>query len=235
MKMKTLKNKEKREMLIALIVGDGYINVKQFKNTKKGSLKLCHSPKQADYLDWKIRLIQKYGLINTNMKISKYTRYSYLKEYNKKYPGIKADTAYVKYLKHLHKWVYKNGEKNIDFILQNLTTPLSLSIWMMDDGTVYKRKKKHIDGSEYYLAPKFGLCTHDFKKDDNLKILEWFKKQFNIDGYIVRNYKRNTGKYYYFLNFDKNNSKKIWDIIKPYVIEIECMRKKFDLCLHKYE
>jgi hypothetical protein len=38
----------------------------------------------------------------------------------------------------------------------------------MDDGSVFKRKRKHKDGSIYFNPPTLKLCTHCFTEEENL-------------------------------------------------------------------
>ena len=100
----------------------------------------------------------------------------------------------------------------------------------MDDGSIFKRKKITSAGNICWLVPTCKLCTHCYSKSENEYILNFLKEKFDIDGYTVIERKKNRpGKpEYYTLNFNGENTKKIWDIIKPYVLQIDCMKEKFD-------
>ena len=55
--MKTKINKESRDLLIALVLGDGTIS-------NNNVLKLSHCIEQEDYLTWKIQQLNNCGLKN---------------------------------------------------------------------------------------------------------------------------------------------------------------------------
>ena len=59
--MKTKINKESRNLLIALCLGDGTIS-------SNNVMKLSHSINQEDYLKWKINLLNEHGLRNNGIK-----------------------------------------------------------------------------------------------------------------------------------------------------------------------
>lgn len=62
-KTKTL-SKEQKQLLIALLIGDGTIS-------KNNVFKLSHAPQQLEFLQWKIQQLNNVGLSTNGIK--KYT------------------------------------------------------------------------------------------------------------------------------------------------------------------
>jgi recombination protein RecA len=224
-----MNNKQKREIIFACCLGDGCI-CKTKINTL--SLAIHHGAKQEDYLRWKTELINStksfnsFATIQTRLnKLNDKTFVEYMSRWN--------DT---KNLRLYYKRLYSNNKKHVNNALQYMLSPISLAIWFMDDGSVFKRKKKHKDGSQYYLRPSLKLCTHSFSKGDNEIILKWLKDNFDIEGYIVIERKRNReGQPEYFtLNFNCDNTLKIWNIIKEYIVKIPSMQNKFSFIEEYY-
>ena len=59
--MKTKFNKESRNLLISMLLGDGTIS-------NNYVFKLSHGYKQKEYLEWKINLLNEYGIKNNGLK-----------------------------------------------------------------------------------------------------------------------------------------------------------------------
>jgi hypothetical protein len=59
--MKTKFNKNSRNLLIALLLGDGTIS-------NNNVFKLSHGEQQKDYLEWKIKLLNENGIKNNGIK-----------------------------------------------------------------------------------------------------------------------------------------------------------------------
>ena len=59
--MKTKFNKESRNLLISMLLGDGTIS-------NNNVFKLSHGYKQKEYLEWKINLLNEYGVKNNGLK-----------------------------------------------------------------------------------------------------------------------------------------------------------------------
>ena len=59
--MKSKLNKESRNLLIGLLLGDGTIS-------NNNVFKIAHSEKQKSYLEWKIKQLQNHGIRNNGIK-----------------------------------------------------------------------------------------------------------------------------------------------------------------------
>lgn len=218
---------EEREILIACVLGDGCINCSKPHGSAAASLRLTHAPKQYDYLMWKVKLIE--GLrLSRGRKFRIHPYIVRLKETGKEYMVYCADLHYTRYLRILHKWLYVGGRKSVKYILRYISSPIALAIWFMDDGCLVRRKKKHKDGTTYFLKPQSYLCTNCFPYDEVLMISQHLEKTYGIKGMPHFN---NSG---WRLWFDKENTQKIWELISPYVMQIPSMQEKFDLCVKFY-
>lgn len=222
-------NKYDREILLTMIIGDGYIT----KGSPRGYFfGMTHSPKQLDYLQWKMNLIDESNILKNKGVLLNYS----VKLKDKTYKQHSARWCDVATLKPYYNLIYADSKKNISWILKEMASPICMAIWFMDDGSVYKVKKKHKDGSEYFLRPTTKLCTHSYTEEQNKEILRWFKDNYDIEGRITTETKRNriNQPKYFYLNFNSENTKKIWDIIEPYILKISSMREKFAYIIDYY-
>ena len=113
--------KEHRNLLIAMSIGDGYLN-------KNGYLDIWHSPKQKEFVDYKYDLIRMFCNIKPEV-INRSGFNSY---------GFR--TKSEDFLKLLRRIIYKNGKKNITRKILNRLNALGVAIWYMDDGHINIRK-----------------------------------------------------------------------------------------------
>ena len=223
-------NQEELEIIAACIIGNGYLGKYRKKYYR---LSFTHSFKQEDYLLWKVNLISNLDSVlkstyKNKVKITTIlTKHSNGKNFYQK----RAYICRAKLLSESYKLFYKENNKNVYSLLEYMENSLSLAIWFMDNGYLIKNKSRQKDkfGKRLYLLPSSKLCTYDFSYEDNIYIKEWFLKKYNIQGNIVKD------KDYFFITFDKDNTKKIWDIIKKYIEKIPSMYDKFDLCFKVYE
>ena len=94
----------------------------------------------------------------------------------------------------------------------------------MDDGGLLRKKKKHKDGTRYFLRPSSILCTHGFSEDEVDLIVSHLHGTFGVSG------SKNLDNGNFRLWFDVANTQRIWALIKPFADEVPSMRTKFDLC-----
>ena len=217
--------KEKQnDLLSSVILGDGCI----YKTGGSYSLYIGHGGNQKDYLQWKIDLLNDSGLFDNTLKMK--SKIITLKQYNKQYLQYFVTKTWVQF-----KDIYElfENKRNIVSILKTLKSDRSLAIWFMDDGSVFKKKRKVKNGDIHYDKPTMKLCTHCFTKEENQEIINWFKRRYLIEPKMVSETKRN--KTYYYLRFNAPESLKIFKIIKPFVDEIPSMKIKFSFFYEYYK
>lgn len=214
------------DLLLGVILGDGCI----YKLGNSYNLYIGHGENQKDYLQWKINLLNKCIFNNTLYMKSKMT--STLKQTNKQYLQYYV-TKTNKDFKLLYDIYHNEDKERLSTILKNIKSDRSLAIWFMDDGSVFKRKRKLKDGTITYDAPTMKLCTHCFSKEENLQIIDWFKRRYLIEAKLVSETKRNVK--YYYIRFNKKESYKIFKMIKKYIDEIDSMKNKFNYLYKFYD
>lgn len=223
-----LDRRTERELLIACVLGDGCIV--QHKQQGTFWFKLTHSPAQRDYLLWKCNLLESTRLVRgrhftVREKVNKHTN-------GKSYPSCTANMYGLKYFRILRKWVYPAGQKSWSRVMKYLRSPMSLAILFMDDGCAEHRRRKHRDGSMYFLAPRMSLAV--FRPEQEcLDVLTWLATTFGVQGYIERRM-NSRGETSCMLRFNVENSHVVWNAIAPFVQQLPSMRKKFDLCIEMW-
>ena len=186
------------KVLTGTLLGDGFL---ENRNTKV-RLAIKHSTKQFDYLTWKHKALKLYE----PGKITKVL--------DCQYPFAKFVTKTSSRLNKWHEMFYENGKKcvpeNINILL---SSPMSLAVWFMDDGTIDKRQ-----GSILFE-------TQSFTKDEIQKLVDCLDCNFNLKSTIHKSGKGRGLRIYLPVKEVKEFSK----IVEPYVIKQ--MRYKLSLPL----
>jgi recombination protein RecA len=185
-------NQEQKDMIVGTVLGDGCISPHGRKN-KSYRLIVGHCEKQKDFLLWKKSILG--NLVNTVSQRKDKRKNSIM--YN--FATITHDE-----FGFYRDLFYKDNKKIIKNELIQYLSPLSLAVWFLDDGSLYKNVNMRI-------------ATDSFSKDENEKLQFMLKVKFDIDSKI-HEYKRLNNKYYY-MSFNKNNSIKMTEIITPYVVD----------------
>ena len=148
-------------------------------------LEINHSWAQRDYVDWKYQKLQR--LISTPPKSRKG---------NGSRIAYRFTTRSVPELTELYHWFYREGKKRVpnDIKLE----PLSLAIWVMDDG------------SKSYRA--MYLNTQQFKLEEQNLLLEKLNETFSIRGTL------NKDKHYARIRISVESVLQLHMIVKPYIL-----------------
>lgn len=218
-------NKKNKDLLLGIILGDGSI----YKVNNSYEIYIGHGKSQKDYLEWKVKLLNNSNVFEKPLQIK--SKLIFLEQYDKQYLQYYAKKI-NKSLEEIYD-IYFSENKRLKQILHNIHSDRSVAIWFMDDGSVFKKKKKHKDGSIYYLKPTLKLCTHCFSKDENLDIIDWFKKRYLIDAKLVSETKHN--KKYYYVRFNSKESLKLFSLMKQYIDLIPSMKEKFSFFYEYYQ
>ncbi|MEK6933135.1 MAG: hypothetical protein AABW56_05080, partial [Nanoarchaeota archaeon] len=107
-------------------------------------------------------------------------------------------THYV--FNYYRKLFYKNGKKIITRDILNLLNPRSLAIWICDDGSY--------DNRQGYIV----LCTNSFTLEEHKIMQKYFREVWGLIPTIGFRDKK-----YYYLRFKQEDSKKLIEIIKPFI------------------
>lgn len=202
--MKTKINKESRNLLIALLLGDGTIS-------NNNVLKLAHCIEQEDYLKWKIQQLNDCGLRNNGLKY-----YVSIKGYNIGKTVCYTQLSVIPFVKLLRKIMYK-PVKNYSKLI-NRIDERGLAIWYMDDGHLNNRK--YSDGTYHGYYIKLSTCL---PKEQCDIIIKTIKEKFDVQFYTFHEGKREDS---FSLCCGTKEAKKFIKIVKPYVEQIPSMLYK---------
>lgn len=128
--------KKQQAALVGMILGDGYL---QKTGTRNARLRLEHSWKQKDYLEWKIKLLPQLF----QGKPKKVERVHPISK--RKYVYYRIQSNASPYLGKLRKVFYPENKKVIPENLERyLRHVLGLVVWYCDDGYYYPRDRHSI-------------------------------------------------------------------------------------------
>ena len=209
--MKTKINKDSRNLLIAMLLGDGTIS-------NNNVFKISHCKEQKDYLEWKIKQLNDHGLKNNGLK-------SYIKTrgYGTGSTVYYTQLNIIPFIKVLRRVFYKPFKNIGNRKLLNRLNPLGIAIWYMDDGHINIRKSKNGKIHGFYI--KISTCE---PKEEVQIIIDYFKEVYNINFYMFHEGSKEDS---YSLCCGTKEGLKFINLVKEYVNQVPSMRKKiqFDL------
>ena len=189
--------KNKKALLIGLILGDGHIN------KKDKCLQITHSIKQKSYIDYKCNLIAK--LLNCK-KPNLYHR-----------KDSKHDECVLtkggKYFRILRNWIYKDGTKRFSKHILSYLNAQALAIWWMDDGSHGIDRNKTTGKIRSHF---FHLYTYT-NLEDTENIIEWLSETFDILMYKIKKVMKD-GSIKYYLKCRTKEGRKLSALLRPYII-----------------
>ena len=221
---KMILNKDKRSLILSLALGDGCISYGggyKNGNYSSGKLSMKHGHKQKDYLQWKTDFLSKA----LEMDIKIYPTVSHVKALDKTYDQYQMSFTYRR-MKPWKKIFYNNKIKDIPKMLKFIRHyAFAASVWLMDDGSSTMNKKKN--GTEVFTGLILYIC--DQPKENCYEIAEWWKLHFNVTPTIKwqKQWYKGILKEYPKLHFSNQDSLRIWEYIRPYVLEVPSMIHKF--------
>lgn len=212
--MKTKFNKESRNLLIGLLLGDGTIS-------NNNVFKIAHCEAQKDYLEWKINQLKNCGIRNNGIN-----SYMKTKGFNTGVPVYYTQLNIVPFIKVLRRVIYKGKKIVGNRKLLNRLGAREIAIWYMDDGHINIRKDK---GRPCGFYIKISTCE---PRQEVQTIIDYFKEQWNINFYMFHEGKKEDS---YSLCCGTKEGLKFIDIVKPYVIQVPSMVHKitYDLTQRK--
>lgn len=213
--MKTKIDKESRNLLIGLLLGDGTIS-------NNNVFKIAHSEQYKDYIEWKIKQLKEHGIRNNGLK-------SYIKTrgYNTGALVYYTQLNIIPFIKVLRRVVYKDKKIIGNRKLLNRLSPLEIAIWYMDDGHINIRRSRNGKVHGFYI--KISTCE---PKDEVQVIIDYFKEVWNISFYM---YHEGRKKDSYSLCCGTKEGLKFIEIIRPYVMQIPSMIHKIQFDLSQRE
>ena len=203
--MKTKITKESRNLLIALLLGDGTIS-------NNNVFKLSHCKEQRDYLEWKIEQLKEAGLRNNGLK-----EYVSVNGYNIGKKVNYTQLNIIPFIKVLRRVFYKPYKKLGNRKLLNRLDAKGIAIWYMDDGHINYRKT---NGKVHGFYIKIATCI---PKEELQIIIDYFKEVWDIEFYMFHEGKKENS---YSLCCGTKEGIKFINIVKPYVEQVPSMIHK---------
>lgn len=204
--MKTKITKESRNLLIALLLGDGTI-------CNNNVFKLAHAEQQKDYLEWKIKQLNDAGIRNSGLK-------TYIKTcgYNTGVNVYYTQLNIIPFIKVLRRIFYKPKKVLGNRKLLNRLDARGIAIWYMDDGHINIRKDK--DGRPMGFYIKIATCL---PKNELQIIIDYFKEVWGVNFYMFHEGKKEDS---FSLCCGTKEGLKFINIIKKYVLQVPSMLHK---------
>lgn len=218
-------NKDKRSIVLSMILGDGSIAWSKNYNSSTGYLEMKHSAAQADWLVWKTQRLEEVF----EKPITIHQSGSYVDTYKKVYPQVRSKLG-MKRFRSWRKIFYKNNKKNLAPILQFIQNPtFAMMIWLGDDGGIRTQRIKSKDPQSERKFDGFNIYTCDQYLEDIEKCKEWINLHFNVKckTYIHRTKWKGQLKEYPIVKINKTDSIKIWSVIRETLLSIPSMAHKF--------
>lgn len=213
--MKTKITKESRNLLIALLLGDGTIS-------NNNVFKLAHCEEQKDYLEWKIKQLNDAAIKNNGIK-------TYIKTcgYNTGVPVYYTQLNIIPFIKVLRRVFYKEKKIIGNRKLLDRLDAKGIAIWFMDDGHINIRRDKDKRPMGFYIR----ISTCEPKKEVQI-IIDYFKEVWNINFYMFHEGKKEDS---YSLCCGTKEGLKFISLVKPYVEQVPSMLHKiqYDLSQRK--
>lgn len=204
--MKTKVTKESRNLLIAMLLGDGTIS-------NNYVYKLAHAESQLDYLQWKIKQLNNAAIRNNGVK-----SYIKTKGYNVGATVYYTQLNIIPFIKVLRRVFYKPIKILGNRKLLNRLDAKGVAIWYMDDGHINIRRDK--DGRPIGFYIKIATCL---PREQVQTIIDYFKEVWNINFYMFHEGKKEDS---YSLCCGTKEGLKFIDIVKPYVSQVPSMIHK---------
>jgi len=173
--------KRSEEIILGSLLGDGSLKI--HKNYRNARFSFRHSIHQKDYFFWKASQLKDVSGEN----------YYWESEDKDGFGGkkLRYQSMATQELTDLYNLICKNGRLKIQRRWLNLLTPLSLSIWWMDDGSIIgngrkgvfctERSKNSCSLSENCLE---GRCSYrknkknmERKRENLLSFMDSFKRR----------------------------------------------------------
>ncbi len=182
-------------IIFGSMLGDGYANLRtqNYGNTVRFSFKQSFVHKDYLFYLYKFFLLRGYC---SNLEPRIYTRR--IKGYNKIYQGYEFMTYSFTSLVWIYNAFYNDGIKTVPSILRSYMTPLTLAIWISDDGG--------------WAGSGVRIATHSFPFDEVNFLINLLKEKFDLNCTIQL---INSGKYQIYIKSD--SIKSLRDLILPFL------------------
>ena len=191
--LEEIKDGKIRSLIVGSLLGDASIRP-LYSNFPSTNMKEEHAKRQLFYVQWKAKILKPLGA-----KVFIYQRQYQGRLYQTQCYLTSHLPLFYTLRKRLYNSMHKGSKVNFGFLL-DLLDPLSLAVWIMDDGTLHPPGKL------------LDICTNSFSDKDIDYALIQIQKRFGIQGYI---HKTKDGK---ILRFSASETRKLESITKEFIL-----------------
>ena len=184
-------NERIRDILVGLILGDGYLT--RLSKNGKSTIEVKYDDKYLSYLLWLHEQLKPLRVSEIKPK--------------KNYHQHLFRTRQTEEIGKLRSIFYPAGIKIIPPTIKDLLIrPITLAVWYMDDGTLDCRGKYHYNAL---------FATHCFSFDENVLLAETLKLNFDLDVSVARCQMR--GKVRYRLYVKSKSMERFIQTVRPHI------------------
>jgi len=190
-------NTEQQQLLLGTLMGDAHVTFPRYRKPF-ASLRLGQC--QPEYVKWKISVLREFftGQIRKATRINQKTHMVHHFYHAHSYPHP--------LFNELRRLFYPNGVKVVTREILDQIDAFGLAVWVMDDGS----------GNKIWPG-ELHLSTNSSPLAEQKIMKKWFKEQWNVEAIITR---ANLFKKQYYLRFNSEDSRKLANIIRPYVLPL---------------
>ncbi len=192
------------QIIIGSLLGDGALTPPRGPNGESQFYE-GHGPKQLSYLQWKYDELKRfigckiYPLNHTLDNGKTYKTYNFL---------TRKSVLFTDLRRKFYSSLMKRSDKKLDWsIIAKWMSPLTLAVWLMDDGT---RSSKN----------RFGIECQSFSKPDNEFLVNLLGEKFNLDCKLITSV-NGTG---WKIQIIDNNVNQLRILLMPYFCD--CLKYK---------
>lgn len=181
-----------REVLIGLMLGDG--NLESANRGRTYRLKIEHSLSQRDYLEHLYSLFKEWVLTPPRVRefVVKDKIYRHL---------VFSTLSHASFRFYAHQF-YRNGKKVVPKLIHRWLTPMALTYWYMDDGSMKSRESKGVI-----------FNTQGFDRQDVNRLIVALRRNFQLE---VKDRKQREG---YQIYVSGKSYEKFSELVSPYLID----------------
>lgn len=188
-------NSDVISVIIGLMLGDGYCNVRTGEGTR-----ICLRQKAIykEYLFYLYNFFLERGYCS-KLEPRQYKRKLNHNDIIKIHYGYEFNTYTFRSLNWIYKLFYKNGKKIVPLNIEYLITPLTLAVWISDDGG--------------WANEGVRIATNEFTLTEVTLLANILRSKFALDVTIQKISIKNKFSIY----IKKNSVNKLKEIIFPYL------------------
>lgn len=184
-----------RSIIVGTLLGDGHLETVNKGLTYR--LKIVHSAKQREYIEWLYYELKNLVRTQPQRKIKKGA--------NKTYEEYWFSTYSLGSLRFYGQQFYVDGYKVIPKIIGKLIDPLAIAVWFMDDGSYKSNRHK-----------TYIIHTLSFNKKDLQLLCEVLERKYGIKTRLHRQYYKSSVKWRLYV---LSQSARIFkNLIEPYIV-----------------